>query len=54
MAGGMKHEIDFPVDQPRNHDLPDAPMAMPRQVLEWRLDWGSVLRLFQFVRLRRG
>lgn len=50
----MKHEIDFPVDHLRQRDLPEAPMAMPRQVLERRLDWGSVLRLFQRVRLRRG
>lgn len=50
----MKHESDFPVDHLRQRDLPEAPMAMPRQVLERRLDWGSVLRLFQRVRLRRG
>lgn len=50
----MKHDSNFPVDHLRQRDLPDAPLAMPRQVLERRLEWGGVLWLFQLVRLRRG
>jgi hypothetical protein len=50
----MKHEINFPVEHLRQRDLPDAPMVMPRQVLERPFEWGRMFRLFQFVRLRRG
>ena len=50
----MKHDIDFPGEHLRQRDLPDAPWAMPRQVLERPLGWTSVFRLFGLVRLRRG
>jgi hypothetical protein len=50
----MKHENLFPVEHLRQRDLPDAPLVMPRQVLERHLDWTSFTRLFAFVRLRRG
>lgn len=50
----MKHETNFPVDHLRQRALPYAPMAMPHQTIERAFEWGSVLRIFQFVRLRRG
>jgi len=50
----MKHEIDFPVEHLRQRALPDAPMVIPRQVLEVPHRWGSMFRLFALVRLRRG
>ena len=50
----MKHEINFPVDHLRQRDLPDAPIVMPRQVLERRVEWSGLFRLFHLVRLRRG
>ncbi len=50
----MKHETLFPVEHLRQRALPDAPLVMPRQVLERTFDWGGVMRLWSFVRLRRG
>ena len=50
----MKHETLFPVDHLRQRGLPDAPLAMPRQVLEQRFEWSSLMRIFALVRLRRG
>ena len=50
----MKHETLFPVEHLRQRALPDAPLAMPRQVLEQRFEWGGLLRLWTLVRLRRG
>jgi hypothetical protein len=50
----MKHETNFPVDHLRQRALPYAPMAMPHQTVERSFEWGSVFRIFQFVRLRRG
>jgi hypothetical protein len=49
----MKHEVEFPVEHLRQRDLPDAPMAIQRQVLERPLHWGGMFRWFAFVRLRR-
>jgi len=49
----MKHETLFPVDHLRQRGLPDAPLAMPRQVLEQRFEW-SLMRFWTLVRLRRG
>lgn len=50
----MKHEIEFPVEHLCQRALPDAPLAMPRQVLERPFRWGGMVRLFAFVHLRRG
>ena len=50
----MKHETIFPVEHLRQRALPDAPLVMPRQVLERRIEWGGLLRLWTRVRLRRG
>jgi hypothetical protein len=50
----MKHDIEFPVEHLRQRDFPDAPLAMPRQVIEQPLGWAGVFRFFGFVRLRRG
>lgn len=50
----MKHETLFPVEHLRQRDLPDAPLPMPRQILERHLDWSGFTRFFAFVRLRRG
>ncbi len=50
----MKHETLFPVEHLRQRALPDAPLAMPRQVLEQRFEWAGLLRLWTLVRLRRG
>lgn len=49
----MKHEINFPVDHLRQRALPDAPLVMPRQVIERHLDWSGLFRLFALVRQRR-
>jgi len=50
----MKHDIEFPVEHLRQRDLPDAPLPMPRQVIERPFGWSGVFRLFAFARLRRG
>jgi hypothetical protein len=50
----MKHEIEFPVEHLRQRDLPDAPLAMPHQVIEHPFGWAGVFRIFGLVRLRRG
>ena len=50
----MKHETQFPVDHLRARALPDAPLVMPKQVLERPFDWGGLVRLWSFVRLRRS
>lgn len=50
----MKHDIEFPVDHLRQRALPDAPLAMPRQVLQRPFVWGDVLRMFSFARPRRS
>ena len=50
----MKHDLDFPVEHLRQRDLPDAPLAIPRQVLEGPRPWAGMFRLFAFVLLRRG
>ena len=50
----MKHDNRFPVDHLRQRGLPEAPLVMPRQILERSFDWTGVFRLLTFVRLRRG
>lgn len=50
----MKHDVEFPVEHLHQRDLPDAPLAMPRQVIEQPFAWAGVFRLFGLVRLRRG
>ncbi len=50
----MKHETLFPVDHLRQRGLPDAPLSMPRQVLEQRFEWSSLVRFWTLVRLRRS
>jgi len=50
----MKHDTLFPVDHLRQRALPEAPLAMPQQVLQRPFEWGSVFRLWTLVRLRRG
>lgn len=50
----MKHETVFPVEHLRQRSLPDAPLAMPRQVLEAGPGWTSFFRFWTLVRLRRG
>jgi hypothetical protein len=50
----MKHDIEFPVEHLSQRALPDAPLAMPHQVLERPFVWVGVFRLFGFVRFRRG
>ena len=50
----MKHDPRFPVDHLHQRGLPDAPLVMPRQILERSFDWTGVFRLLTFVRLRRG
>lgn len=49
----MKHDVTFPVEHLRQRALPDAPLAMPRQVIERDFGWAGVFRLWSFV-LRRG
>ncbi|HEX4297485.1 MAG TPA: hypothetical protein VHZ56_05635 [Devosia sp.] len=50
----MKHETIFAVEHLRQRALPDAPLPMPRQVLERHFDWGGLLRIWSLVRLRGG
>lgn len=50
----MKHHSDFPVEHLRQRDLPDAPLAMPHQVIEQPQGWTGVFRIFGFMRLLRG
>jgi hypothetical protein len=50
----MKHDHLFPVDHLRQRALPDAPLVMPRQVIERRVDWLGLVRLWTLVRLGRG
>ena len=50
----MKHDTRFPIEHLRQRHLPEAPMVMPRQILERPFEWGGVFRLLTFVRLRRG
>lgn len=48
----MKHSADFPIHRPAAEGvfgpqigfLPDAPMAMPKQVLERKSPWLAALR----------
>ncbi len=49
----MKHEINFAVGNFHQRALPDAPLVMPRQVVERHFDWSGVFRLFALVRQRR-
>jgi hypothetical protein len=46
----MKHDMDFPLP----YGLPDAPLAMPKQVLEHRRSWFSALRAVLFEALVRS
>jgi hypothetical protein len=50
----MKHETLFPVEHLRQRALPDAPMAIERQVLERQFSWAGLFRVFGRVRLRRA
>jgi hypothetical protein len=50
----MKHEVDFQVEYLSQRALPDAPLAMHKQVLERPLPWLAFARLWLLPRLRRG
>ncbi len=50
----MKHDTLFPVEYLRQRALPDAPVVMPRQIVEQKLEWLGLVRFWTLVRLRRG
>ena len=50
----MKHDTDFTHAFPAHAALPDAPLAMPKQVLERRGSWFSLLRAFLFAAVARS
>jgi len=60
----VKHSVDFPVDREvlpvrskaggRIAALPDAPLPMPKQVLEHRQGWLATLRSLLFGTMARS
>jgi len=50
----MKHDTDFTHAFPAHAALPDAPLAMPKQVLERRGSWFATLRSFLFAAVARS
>lgn len=43
-GASLKHDSDFTHALPAHANLPDAPMPMPKQVLERRGSWLMTLR----------
>jgi len=50
----MKHDTDFTNAFPAHAALPDAPLAMPKQVLERRTSWIASLRSLLFAAVARS
>jgi hypothetical protein len=50
----MRHEAEFHVEYLSQRALPDAPLAMHRQVLERRRPWLGLVRMWLLPRLRKG